>query len=111
MSFVICSDGHKIDYTNNSNGLSLEQERIIYENNLKESERRKTLTPREQELEQQVRNLQEALRLEQQEVKALQRSIVQLAEEKIELTEKFLNHIQERQRDDKAWIESLRNKY
>ena len=44
-------------------------------------------------------------------VKQLEQSILRLAEEKMELTEKFLNHIQERQRDDKEWIESLKKKF
>ena len=75
--------------------------------------------------EKQVQRLVEALSLEQREVKALNEAIkqqqekitsleltiVELVQQKIELTEKFLNHIQERQRDDKEWIESLKKKY
>ena len=75
--------------------------------------------------ETQIKRLKEALYLEQNEVKALNEAIkqqqekitsleltiVELVQQKIELTEKFLNHIQERQRDDKEWIESLRKRY
>ena len=60
---------------------------------------------------QEVKALNEAIKQQQEDINRLERTIVRLAEEKIELTEKFLNHIQERQRDDKEWIESLKKKY
>ena len=58
-----------------------------------------------------IRRLERAVLDLQDEVKTLQLTIVRISQEKIDLTQKFLDHIQERQRDDRAWVESLRNKY
>ena len=46
----------------------------------------------------------------EKQILELENKILTLQEQKINLTERFLNHTQERQREDREWIENLKRK-
>jgi chromosome segregation ATPase len=57
-----------------------------------------------------IQRIERVVCSQQKEINDLHRIIVKITQEKITLTEKFLNHIQERQSDDREWIENLKRK-